>query len=277
MAPQRLLPVEQRRELKQRIDNYISGFNFGLIQTEVLKYIRELFPTYNFTSAAGPKIDIGSHCYSFHSQTPAWSVYAMALLQAGQGGSGNNVSRFQHERGSYAKRNLLSARLTNKTEVLAANKIAALSRVFFEIDDVFETMKREKDVALGCGYAILWLLYEQKEPLSMPDIMERLQYPNTKTVERNVFMDSKIHPLREQGFLAEHNEFMELTEPVRIALSLMEQGRADIRNLLGRVKWFYPTRKREYEKPAEPTVLTEPPKYLPPTSGVERRQVSYPF
>src|SRR3989338_4774150 len=172
MAPQRLLPVEQRRELKQRIDNYISGFNFGLIQTEVLKYIRELFPTYNFTSAAGPKIDIGSHCYSFHSQTPAWSVYAMALLQAGQGGSGNNVSRFQHERGSYAKRNLLSARLTNKTEVLAANKIAALSRVFFEIDDVFETMKREKDVALGCGYAILWLLYEQKEPLSMPDIME---------------------------------------------------------------------------------------------------------
>ena len=168
------------------------------------------------TIAAGPKIDIGSHCYSFHSQTPAWSVYAMALLQAGQGGSGNNVSRFQHERGSYAKRNLLSARLTNKTEVLAANKIAALSRVFFEIDDVFETMKREKDVALGCGYAILWLLYEQKEPLSMPDIMERLQYPNTKTVERNVFMDSKIHPLREQGFLAEHNEFIELTKTLKI-------------------------------------------------------------
>ncbi len=276
MMGQRMLPLTERRQVTAEIKQYVSASSFGLIPIEISRYLKGLFPAHNFTDSSRQKVSV-YHTYNLYIQTPAWATYSMALLQAGQGGSGLNVSRFQHTKTSNVKRNMLSAHLTNTTGVVAPSRVAALSRVFFEIDDVFETMKKEKDIALGCGYAILWLLYKKQEPLDMPEIMEMLGYPNTRTVEHSLFRESKIHPLREQGFLAEDKGVMELTEPVSIALSLMEHSRTNIRNLSGRVKWFYPTMKRKYEKPAVPTVLSEPPKYLPQSSEVGKRQVSYPF
>ncbi len=220
---------------------FIEKSEFGVLLREVVKYISEQFNIENISSqnpeTAQLYVALVRLCRK-HAKSLIWKNYARALLQF-RGGAG---SLFLSAKGAGDyERNVLSPHITNKTQLTAKSQIAALARIFFEIENVFERMLKEQDVSKGCGYRILKFLYSSDRPLTTKEIMAEFDYSRLSKHEK--YEDSMINPLKQIGLILKQDEKFQLSSKARDAFNLMKEKREEMRKFKYRIKWFYPFEK----------------------------------
>ena len=226
---------------KRAAAEFIQGLEFGVIFSEVFKYIAEHF---------GFSLPLSKKHYSLYARlngllnkkfarTTQWKIYALALLQhppapiflSGKGGA-------RHITG------VLSRSINNDTKVLAKENVSALARILFEIEEVFEKMLKRKDVSRGCGYQVLKLLFELKKPLTIKQIMDAFRYTHSGAVARQEdYTESVLSRLKGLGLVEEKEEKFQLSAKASAAFKLIEAQREKMRAFKYRIKWFYPYKK----------------------------------
>ncbi len=242
LAPSRL----ERGQLAELIDEFVPHQPFGLIPFEVRRYINQSALEENFYDPDRLGIDLDARCYKKYAATPEWQLFSRCLLQATGGDSGT----FLHSR--VGKRNRLSLHVTGKTKILAGSGEAAISRIFFEIDEFFPQMVERRDVAKGCGYGILKRIYGEEKRLgteifmSAEDLLEFFGYAKANYwAMQDWYIRTKLNPLKDGdvGLLIERNGKFGITDLARVSFSLLDANRDEMRRFTCRVQWFYPMEK----------------------------------